>query len=126
MTGDASSENRSVDFEQILQADRVGYDPEMETYYAQYDTENVENLTTTIIRSVSAVTGDSPREFDPLYDVIDPDALKDLFDKSRRNAPNHDGVHVSFKFASCEIAINWDGEIRITPPQDVSSTSNEG
>ncbi|WP_458190893.1 HalOD1 output domain-containing protein [Haladaptatus sp. NG-WS-4] len=119
MTEDVSSKNRSVDFEQTLREDRVGYDPETETYYAQYDTEDVENLTTTIIRSVSAVTGDSPQEFDPLYDVIDPDALEDLFDKPRRNAPNHEGVYVTFKFASCELAINWDGEIQITPPQNV-------
>ena len=42
MTEDVSSKNRSVDFEQTLREDRVGYDPETETYYAQYDTENVE------------------------------------------------------------------------------------
>ena len=127
MTEDVSVEKSSGDFEAVLREDRIGYDPETETYYAQYDTENIEDLTTTIIRSVSAVTGVPPREFDPLYDVIDPDALKDLFAKPRRNAPDHNGVYVIFEFASCEIAINWDGEIQVTPPQDVSSSeSNEG
>jgi hypothetical protein len=116
MTEHTSSESRSVDFEQTFREDRVGYDPKTETYYAQYDTENVDELTTSIIQSVSAVTGDLPRELDPLYNVIDPDALKDLFDKPRRNPLEHNGVYVTFKFASCEIAISWDGEIRITPP----------
>ncbi|WP_227380251.1 HalOD1 output domain-containing protein [Haladaptatus halobius] len=125
MTKHTSSENRSVDLEKRLREDRVGYDPETETYYAQYDIENVDELTTSITRSVSAVTGDPPQEFGPLYDVIDPDALEDLFDKFRRNAPDHGGVYVTFKFASCEIAVSWDGEIQITPPQDVSSAISD-
>ena len=123
MTEKTPDGNRSDDLGKIFQEDRVGYDPETETYYAQYDTENIEGLTTTIIRSVSAVTGQPPQELGPLYDVIDPDALEDVFDKPRRNASEHCGMYVSFTFASCKIAISWDGEIRITP-QDVSTPAS--
>ncbi|ODR79566.1 hypothetical protein BG842_06585 [Haladaptatus sp. W1] len=99
-----------------LPEDRVGYDPETKTYYAQFDTAT---LIPTIIQSVAAVTGKPSQELDPLYEVIDPDALEKLFDNPRHNSPEHEGVYVSFKFASCKLSVSWDGEIRITPPHDV-------
>lgn len=121
MSEDKRDECWSVDPDEALRRDKLGYDPETETYYVQYDEEDVADLTTKIVKSVAAITGETPLDLEALYTVIDPGVLQKLFETPRSNPTEHEGVYVTFEFASCELTISWDGEIRITPPDDVST-----
>ena len=121
MSENEGNEDASTDLKKLLRQDRVGYDPETESYYAQYDMGNSEALVTTVVQSVAALTGETPIELDPLYETIDPDALKQVLDKSGSDSSKQESVSVTFDFAACEITIYCDGTMRIELPDDASS-----
>lgn len=118
MSENEFTEDASTCLKKFLRQDRVGYDPETESYYAQYDTESSEALVTTVVQSVAALTGKTPVELDPLYATIDPDALQQVLDNSRSDSSKQESVSVTFNFASCEITLYCDGTMRIEPPDN--------
>ena len=86
--------------------DRVVYDPTTDTYHNQYDWKNPDSLGFTIIMTVSAATGQEATAMEPLYSVLDPDALEALLSHSRG-----DRVHVSFSYEECTVSVAGGGEI---------------
>lgn len=69
----------------------------------------------TVITTVAEAKGVDPLELEPLYSVIDPDALNKLFQPSL-GAPNP-SLNLQFSMAGCEVEIQGDGEVVVTPPE---------
>ncbi|RKD97418.1 HalOD1 output domain-containing protein [Halopiger aswanensis] len=90
--------------------DRVGYDPTTNTYHNQIAREDSDSLCVTIIMTVSAVTGQEPYAMEPLYSVLDPDALEACILHERK-----DSVQVSFSYEGCTVTIAGSGEITVQP-----------
>lgn len=71
------------------------------------------DITETVVTAVAEATGVEPLELEPLYTVVDPDALNRLF------APSSSGrspfVEICFSMAGCEVVVHCDGEVVVTP-----------
>lgn len=81
-----------------------------------------------VVEAVAAATGYDPYDVPPLYEVVDPDALDDLF------SPKHDGTprragRVTFPLAGCNVTVTGHGEVVVRQREaasvgsDSSSTS---
>lgn len=95
--------------------DHVGYDPLTGTYHIQHNREAAASLCFTVVSALAAVTGKPPAEIEPLYDVIDPDALGALFRPLSDEAPRDQGV-VSFTLEGRPVTVYASGEIVIGAP----------
>jgi hypothetical protein len=84
-----------------------------ESYQTAIDTEDM-SASTAVIRTVAAVTNQDPLEMKPLYDVIDPDALNNLFAPSRLASCEHDLV-VEFSYNGCSVRLSGDCSLRVLP-----------
>lgn len=63
-----------------------------------------------VVENVAATKDTGPLTLDPLYDVIDPDALETLCNGA------FDGS-VTFQYADCEVTVDGDGWVQVTPSQ---------
>lgn len=63
-----------------------------------------------VVSAVAEVTGSDPLSLDPLYTVVDPDALNSLFDgdSSNRERTNR----VEFTYCDCDVVVTDDGDVR--------------
>lgn len=84
----------------------ISYDPSTDTYHSQHDTESSESLCVKIIMTVSAATGQKADALDPIYSVVDPDALEACISHT-----GGDGVDISFSYEECTVNIASGGEI---------------
>lgn len=75
----------------------------------EYDTVSEE-----VIFTVAETVGRDPTEVEPLYDVVDPDALDTLL-QSWRDAPARSGGRVEFRMEGCEVTVRANGEVDVTP-----------
>lgn len=71
------------------------------------------NVSTAVVEAVADAVGTTPLDVEPpLYRVVDPDALNDLFDAGRdADSP----VTISFTYADCEVSVSGRGEIVVQP-----------
>lgn len=69
-----------------------------------------------VIDAVSEATGVGPLELDPLYNVIDPDALNAIF--SPVNGPQPTDAELRFTMEGCEVLVEGDGNVDVTPLAD--------
>jgi hypothetical protein len=93
--------------------EQVEYEPETEAYLVSYDPDESCSLTY-IITSLVAVATDKDQEMmEPLFEVLDPDALEKLF-----QLQDGQTVRVEFKYCGCEVAAMSDGEVSVTSPAD--------
>lgn len=66
-----------------------------------------------VISAVADLTDADPVAMDPLYTVVDPEALDALFDPAplgRDRSPNR----VEFTYNGCEVVVSGDGTVRIS------------
>lgn len=100
------SENR----EQVSQQRRLESDREW-TVSRDVTHGSCASVSTAIVDAVAEVKGVSPLDIrQPLYEVIDLDALESLFrdDASVRN-------HVYFTFNDCEVTVTAGGKVTVEP-----------
>lgn len=66
-----------------------------------------ETCAESVIKAVSRLAGEDAEAMDPLFDVVDPDALNTLCDgdPSDERAPRR----VSFRFNGCDVVVYGDG-----------------
>lgn len=57
-----------------------------------------------VVEAVATATGYGPYDVPPLYEVIDPDALDDLFSPKRDGTPRRAG-RVTFRLAGCNVTV---------------------
>lgn len=68
----------------------------------------------TIVKAVAAIAGCKQDELDPLYYVIEPDALDSIFQPTVRG--DHQGdVVVSFTYHGFDVSVNSYGIVEIEP-----------
>ena len=65
-----------------------------------------------VVTSVAEAKGVDPLELEPLYDVVDPDALDTIFNSTDASS----SMELSFTMAGCEVVVCGDGEVNVTPP----------
>lgn len=91
----------------------ASYDPETDTYRAIYQLDEPGSLAGAVIYLVSVATGNEPETMDPLYDVVDADALENLF-RSREGETGQ----VEFRYCGCEVTALSGGEVVVSPLED--------
>lgn len=74
----------------------------------------------TVVTAVAEATGVDPVDLDPLYDVVDPDALDQIFRSTGTSPPN--SMEVRFSMAGCHVVVRGDGEVVVTPPESDESS----
>lgn len=91
-------------------------DPNRRRFKTHHDWEESTDLSATIIDAVSAVIGREPTDIEPLYEVVDPDALDQLLLSLRPSDGNHPGRReVKFIYNGCQITAESSGDIWIEP-----------
>jgi hypothetical protein len=73
-----------------------------------------------IVTAVAEATGLDPLEMDPLFSVMDPDALNKLFSPSGTSPPP--GTRLEFTMEGCEVVVHGDGEVAVAP---MAETENQ-
>lgn len=63
-----------------------------------------------VIEAIAATTGVDPMDVPPLYEVVDPDALDDLFAPMYDGTPRLDG-EVGFTLGGCQVTVSGNGRI---------------
>lgn len=86
------------------------YDSETDTYRAIYQLDGSGSLVGAVIHLVSVATGNEPETMDPLYDVVDTDALENLF----RPREEETGK-IEFRYCGCEVTALSNGEVVVSP-----------
>lgn len=69
-----------------------------------------------ITRAIAEAKGVDPAELDPLYDVVDPDALDELFSEPR--AFDDDPVVATFPMAGCQVILQSDGTLSVLDSEE--------
>jgi len=62
-----------------------------------------------VIDAVAETTGNDPTEVGPLYHVVDPDALDNLF--ASTSGTGRTSGRIEFTFAGCEVVVDADGTV---------------
>lgn len=68
-----------------------------------------------IVETVAAVTGTDPREMQPLSEVINPDAINQLY---RGVDDRQSGLQTTFRFEGCTVTLHASGRIRVSVPDE--------
>lgn len=74
-------------------------------------------LSQRVITEVAKELDADPLEIEPLYNVIDPDALNQLFESPARQGTRRSG-QVTFTLAGCEVSVHSEGSVEVTPLED--------
>lgn len=70
-------------------------------------TGGVEEAATTVVEEVARVKDTDPLELDPLYQVVDPDALNELV------AHAADAVTIDFEYEGHVVTVRGDGHVTV-------------
>ena len=73
-----------------------------------------ESPSQSVVTAVAAVTGSNPRRMDPLAEVVDPDALDELFEPRSATRAT---ARVTFRFDGCLVTVHGDGRTVVSPPE---------
>lgn len=66
-----------------------------------------------VVSAVAEATGADPVTLEPLYTVVDPDALDALL-KTSRPGPNGSLPRVSFAYCGCDVVVSADGSVQVS------------
>lgn len=92
--------------------DRTGYDPQTETLHAYHDFAGSSSVGASVLRAVACLNDKEAMDIQPLYDVVDPDALDALFAPvSEETARDHGSI--SFTIDGRLVTFYGSGEIVI-------------
>lgn len=96
----------------------IQYDESTRTYRLSCDGGRDHSISTEIVLAVSEITNTPPIEIEPMFEVIDPDALDDLY-APVDNAPlQRGGCSTFFRLHGCGVTVYPTGEVEIRPPDD--------
>ena len=77
-------------------------------------TPGTRSLTDAVVEAVADERGVDETALEPLYEVVEPDALERLFAPRPDGSPRTTG-RVIFEMAGCEVTVRSDGKVRATP-----------
>lgn len=95
------------------ESDDRGQAPEGTIHTKFHDWSGDGPLSSSVVRAVAAVSGKEPTAVQPLYDVVDLDALENLFLPGPNEIPVTEGT-VSFVLDGLEVTVHTSGEIVVT------------
>lgn len=95
------------------------YDPDANLYRVYYDDQTSEPVSTVVVKAVAVLTDTPPTELDPLYEVLDPDALNQLYATDEQPAHRQVDSHIAFAYNGCQVTVFWTGLIEIVPPDEL-------
>lgn len=72
----------------------------------------------TIVEAVADATARETTDLEPLFDVLDPDALDALVGPSPEGG-RQEPLHVSFRYGDCRVSVGRDGEVLATPEDEL-------
>ena len=82
-------------------------------------------LSSAVIEALAAEEGVAPTELrDPLYDVVELEALDDLFSDRRDGSPRSEGL-VEFGYRSYEVTAYSDGRVEVTAADDLRGQNSD-
>lgn len=62
-----------------------------------------------VVEVVAATSGTAPSDLRPLFEVVDPDALDQLFQSETGGSPPSNAVRVSLRYEGCRVTVYPDG-----------------
>lgn len=98
--------------------DEIGSDhgPDSQTVVTEWESD--ESPGARVVDALAAVTGKSPTQLRPLYEVIDPDALDRFLDDAPIAPDRSPDRAVSFRYEGCTVTVRGDGRILVSLPDD--------
>jgi hypothetical protein len=84
------------------------YDPATGTQHHRHDWQDSDSVCLAVVETVSTVTGRDPNSMDPLYSVLDADALDALLSSAGDGT-----VNISFTFEGCSVTVASDGTVDV-------------
>lgn len=75
-----------------------------------------------VVYAVAAETDADPLQMDPLYAVVDPESLDELFASTKHGPPRSTGS-VTFRYADCTVTVHAGGDVDVTAAVEAGSTS---
>lgn len=96
---------------------RLSVVPDMEamTETASDEVRNVcrsGEVSETVVTAVAEAKGVDPLDLNPLYNVVDPDALNSMFRPTVGSPPS--SMELQFSMAGCQVVVHGDGEVVVT------------
>ena len=79
---------------------------------------------TAVIETVAVARDCEPAGLEPLYEVVDPDALDTLV-RSSRDGPVADGTTVTFEVADMSVTVHGGGTVVVRPFESGSGDTQE-
>lgn len=83
------------------------------------DGDRSERVSATVIEEVATVKDVDPLDLEPLYSVVDPDALDAIFRRTDDTTPP---LTVHFTMDGCEVIVHGDGEVCVIPPLELDDS----
>lgn len=77
-------------------------------------------ISETVVMTVAEAKGVDPLDLEPLYTVIDSDALNSMFRPSVGSPPAT--MELSFSMEGCEVVVKGNGEVTVTPPTETEES----
>lgn len=84
---------------------------------AESSAEGTGSISSEVVLAVARATDSDPTELDSLYDVVDPDALDQLF-QPQLNGTQRGVGRVTFSINGCEVTVQANGDVVATPLDD--------
>lgn len=105
-----------------FQGDRDAPDKDVDAtlFRTHHNWDETGGISATIIDAVAAIVGREPTSLQPLYEVVDPDALDDLL-RSLHRTEMDGGGSVNFSYNGCEVTVDADGTITVDPVNHMTS-----
>jgi len=91
---------------------------EREPYKPGIDHEHSDRMVSAIVSGVATRTGRGVTDLPPLYDVVDPEALEQVFASPPRSRRRSNDKRIVFTYAGCEIVIDGDDELMVRLLED--------
>jgi len=78
----------------------------------------------TVVSDVAAAVGTDSEELQPpLYEVVEPEALEQLFHRPDENPGDPTG-HVVFDYVGCRVTVYSNGQVHVSPPEETTARSS--
>jgi len=87
-----------------------------EPYTAEIDQS--ERMVSAIVSGVAACTGRRVTDLPPLYDVVDSEALEQVFASPPRSRRHSNDGRFVFTYAGCEVTVDGDDELTVRLLED--------
>ena len=87
-------------------------------YTVQIDHDQSERMVSAIVSGVAACTGRGITNLPPLYDVVDPEALTQVFSSPPGSRRRSNDEQIVFTYAGCEVMVDGDDELTVRLLED--------